>query len=234
MNIMNIIHCIAGDVSSSNENSLTSAKAKRLSGKTKGLINDSKPDCDVIYDNTSHPPARPPRPKRGTPHMRDQRNRPHRPRTKCSPKVAKDKTKVNIHSTQNGIQNEAFTQNDEEPTKASTVANGSVEHSNGNAKSVYTISKSATCCSRFFERKQIPLDEHTYILATDGDMEFDAECVLNLLNLCNNDRRLGGACGRTHPVCPKTGPLVWYQKFDYAKGNHIFYGFWGQDSILIK
>jgi len=63
------------------------------------------------------------------------------------------------------------------------------------------------------------IDDHTYILATDADMEFTDSSVLDLLNLCHYDRRVGGACGRTHPIGQKTGPLVWYQKFEYAKGR---------------
>ncbi len=68
-------------------------------------------------------------------------------------------------------------------------------------------------------KRKLSLDDHTYILATDADMEFTEDSVVDLLNLCNQDRRLGGACGRTHPIGQRTGPLVWYQKFEYAKGN---------------
>ena len=62
------------------------------------------------------------------------------------------------------------------------------------------------------------LGDNTYILATDADMKFSADSVVDLLNLCNHDHRIGGACGRTHPAGKKTGPLVSYQKFEYAKG----------------
>ena len=59
------------------------------------------------------------------------------------------------------------------------------------------------------------------ILATDADMEFNDDSVLDLLHLCHYDRRVGGACGRTHPIGQKSGPLVWYQKFEYAKGSWL-------------
>ena len=68
-------------------------------------------------------------------------------------------------------------------------------------------------------RGRMPMDDHTYILATDADMEFTEDSMLSLINLCNHDRRLGGACGRTHPIGQRIGPLVWYQKFEYAKGQ---------------
>ena len=62
-------------------------------------------------------------------------------------------------------------------------------------------------------------DDHTYILATDADMEFKAEAVLELLYLCNSDNRLGGACGRTHPIGKHCSSIVWHQIFEYAKGK---------------
>lgn len=64
----------------------------------------------------------------------------------------------------------------------------------------------------------VEVDEHTYILATDADMEFSAQSVRSLLDLCEADLRVGGSCGRTHPQGYRTNPLVWYQKFEYAKG----------------
>ena len=45
--------------------------------------------------------------------------------------------------------------------------------------------------SKTLENQTIPLDDHTYILATDADMEFDDESVKDLLDLCNGDRRIG-------------------------------------------
>lgn len=61
------------------------------------------------------------------------------------------------------------------------------------------------------------IDNQTYILATDADMKFDADSILELLTVCNSDMRLGGACGRTHPVGNKNNPIVWFQMFEYAK-----------------
>ena len=61
-------------------------------------------------------------------------------------------------------------------------------------------------------------DKNTYILATDADMLFNDTSVLDLVNVCNEDLRLGAACGRTHPMGKKINPIVWYQIFEYAKG----------------
>ncbi|KAK7109660.1 hypothetical protein V1264_013661 [Littorina saxatilis] len=60
-------------------------------------------------------------------------------------------------------------------------------------------------------------DKNTYILATDADMLFDDTAVLDVVNVCNGDLRLGAACGRTHPMGKKINPIVWYQIFEYAK-----------------
>ncbi|KAK7496323.1 hypothetical protein BaRGS_00012488, partial [Batillaria attramentaria] len=60
-------------------------------------------------------------------------------------------------------------------------------------------------------------DKQTYILATDADMLFNDAAVLDLVNVCNEDLRLGAACGRTYPMGKKVNPIVWYQIFEYAK-----------------
>ena len=62
-------------------------------------------------------------------------------------------------------------------------------------------------------------DDHTFILATDADMAFHGEAVKELLELCGSDLRVGAACGRTHPVGKRSGPIVWHQVFEYAKGT---------------
>ncbi|XP_036362447.1 uncharacterized protein LOC118765089 [Octopus sinensis] len=60
-------------------------------------------------------------------------------------------------------------------------------------------------------------ESQVYILATDADMEFKDTAVLELLQMSNNDKRIGAACGRTHPQGKRTGPVVWHQIFEYAK-----------------
>ena len=88
----------------------------------------------------------------------------------------------------------------------------------GNSSPIFTVS-SETITSSFYTKPAAPLDDNTYILATDADMEFNADSVHNLLDLCNYDHRVGGACGRTHPIGKRIGPMVWYQMFEYAKGK---------------
>lgn len=65
--------------------------------------------------------------------------------------------------------------------------------------------------------ENLEIDEHTYILATDADMKFDVDSIIDVLTACNSDMRLGGACGRTHPIGDKSNPIVWFQMFEYAK-----------------
>ncbi|XP_052072416.1 uncharacterized protein LOC127710528 [Mytilus californianus] len=58
------------------------------------------------------------------------------------------------------------------------------------------------------------LAENSYILALDGDVDFEPEAVLSLMRRMNKSSKVGAACGRIHPR--GSGPMVWYQKFEYA------------------
>ena len=40
-----------------------------------------------------------------------------------------------------------------------------------------------------------------------------------LMDLMSRDPTVGAVCGRTHPM--GSGPLVWYQIFDYAIGHWL-------------
>lgn len=61
--------------------------------------------------------------------------------------------------------------------------------------------------------------ENTFVLALDGDINFRPHAVQLLVDLMKKNRNLGAACGRIHPV--GTGPMVWYQKFEYAIGHWL-------------
>ncbi|XP_052079431.1 chitin synthase chs-2-like [Mytilus californianus] len=61
--------------------------------------------------------------------------------------------------------------------------------------------------------KQAALD-NTFLLALDGDVDFEPEAVLSLMRRMNKSKIVGAACGRIHPI--GSGPMVWYQKFEYA------------------
>ncbi|CAH1251640.1 Hypp9108 [Branchiostoma lanceolatum] len=60
-----------------------------------------------------------------------------------------------------------------------------------------------------------------YILATDGDVDFDADSIVAMLlqMLSDREEQVGAVCARTHPV--GSGPFVWYQMFDYAIGHWL-------------
>ncbi|KAL5019917.1 hypothetical protein ScPMuIL_002809 [Solemya velum] len=59
--------------------------------------------------------------------------------------------------------------------------------------------------------------EDTFILTTDADVHFTPESVEALLDLMTRDQNTGAVCARTHPL--GSGPLVWYQTFEYAIGH---------------
>ncbi|XP_063425374.1 chitin synthase chs-1-like [Mytilus trossulus] len=56
--------------------------------------------------------------------------------------------------------------------------------------------------------------DNTFILALDGDVDFNPQSVKHLLNRMEKDPNVGAACGRIHPI--GSGVMVWYQKFEYA------------------
>ena len=59
--------------------------------------------------------------------------------------------------------------------------------------------------------------DKAFILTTDADVEFTSGSVVALLDILARDGKAGAVCARTHPL--GTGPIVWYQKFDYAIGH---------------
>ncbi|ELT98539.1 hypothetical protein CAPTEDRAFT_177712 [Capitella teleta] len=61
--------------------------------------------------------------------------------------------------------------------------------------------------------------ENTYLLTLDGDIDFKAESVTLLVDRMKKNKKVGAACGRIHPI--GTGPMVWYQKFEYAIGHWL-------------
>ncbi|XP_071123865.1 chitin synthase chs-2-like [Mytilus edulis] len=63
------------------------------------------------------------------------------------------------------------------------------------------------------EEKKI-IAQNTFILALDGDVDFQPRAVHLLIDRMKKNLKVGAACGRIHPI--GNGPMVWYQKFEYA------------------
>jgi len=61
--------------------------------------------------------------------------------------------------------------------------------------------------------------ENTFILALDGDVEFQPRAVDLMLDKIKENKRLGSVCGRVLPI--GAGPVVWYQQFEYAVGHWL-------------
>ncbi|KAL7669316.1 hypothetical protein ACOME3_009978 [Neoechinorhynchus agilis] len=59
----------------------------------------------------------------------------------------------------------------------------------------------------------------TYILAIDGDVDFQPESVEILVERMNKNHALGAACGQILPT--GGGPLLWLQRFEYAIGHWL-------------
>ena len=59
--------------------------------------------------------------------------------------------------------------------------------------------------------------DQSFILTTDADVKFTHESVEALIDQITEDPGVGAVCARTHPM--GSGPIVWYQIFDYAIGH---------------
>ena len=59
--------------------------------------------------------------------------------------------------------------------------------------------------------------DNAFILTTDADIDFTSNSVMALLDILARDKGIGAVCARTHPL--GSGPVVWYQKFEYAIGH---------------
>lgn len=87
-------------------------------------------------------------------------------------------------------------------------------------------SKSKSKCFKGFgnllnnmDDKQRIRAENTFLLALDGDVDFRPEAVRLLVDRMKKNKKVGAACGRIHPI--GSGPMVWYQKFEYAIGHWL-------------
>lgn len=59
--------------------------------------------------------------------------------------------------------------------------------------------------------------KNTYLLALDGDIDFQPEAVHLLVQYMKKKDNIGACCGRIHPV--GSGAMSWYQVFEYAVGH---------------
>ena len=67
------------------------------------------------------------------------------------------------------------------------------------------------------EKCKMVSKDNAFILTTDADIDFTSDSVIALLDILARDKEVGAVCARTHPL--GSGPVVWYQKFDYAIGH---------------
>ena len=63
-------------------------------------------------------------------------------------------------------------------------------------------------------------DDHEYfILALDGDVDFQPKALTTLLNRMARSPKNGAACGRIYPL--GSGPVYWFQVWEYAIGHWL-------------
>lgn len=63
------------------------------------------------------------------------------------------------------------------------------------------------------------ISHNTFLLALDGDIDFQPESVHLLVDYMKKNKTLGAACGRIHPI--GSGAMAWYQVFEYAVGHWL-------------
>ena len=68
------------------------------------------------------------------------------------------------------------------------------------------------------ERKDV-IAENTYLLALDGDVDFQPDAAVRLVDLMKKNKGVGAACGRIHPT--GSGWMPMYQVFEYAVGHWL-------------
>ncbi|MEQ2216248.1 hypothetical protein XENOCAPTIV_013120, partial [Xenoophorus captivus] len=75
-------------------------------------------------------------------------------------------------------------------------------------------------CNENYLSKEIQREkQNTYLLALDGDTDFQPAAVVLLIDRLKMYPRVGAACGRIHPT--GSGPAVWFQKFEYAVSHWL-------------
>lgn len=68
-------------------------------------------------------------------------------------------------------------------------------------------------------RQKRTIAENTFLLALDGDVDFQPNAVQLLVDRMRKNPNVGAACGRIHPI--GSGPMVWYQQFEYAVSHWL-------------
>ena len=94
----------------------------------------------------------------------------------------------------------------------------------------YLLIEEKQCSDASKER----IAENTYLLALDGDVDFQPDAALRLVDLMKKKEGVGAACGRIHPTgsgympgnvkhVKLLKPIYFsaYQKFEYAVGHWL-------------
>ena len=61
--------------------------------------------------------------------------------------------------------------------------------------------------------------KNTFILALDGDVDFQPEAVHQVIDTLKSNHKAGACCGVIKPL--GSGMIFWYQKFEYAVGHWL-------------
>ena len=61
--------------------------------------------------------------------------------------------------------------------------------------------------------------DNTFLLALDGDVDFEPKAMLLLVDLLRKDEKVGAACGRIHPT--GSGTFICIQQDLHSDAKHM-------------
>ena len=82
----------------------------------------------------------------------------------------------------------------------------------------YLIGYKIDTCQMKFNGDEVT-KENSFVLALDGDVDFEPEAVELVLDRMRRNKNVGACCNQIHPQ--GSGYLVWYQRFEYAVGHWL-------------
>ena len=80
----------------------------------------------------------------------------------------------------------------------------------------YLIGWKLDACQEMMNQQTLEKDK-CFILALDGDVDFDPPALDLVLNRLLRNEKVAACCGQIHPT--GSGYLVAYQRFEYAVGH---------------
>ena len=79
----------------------------------------------------------------------------------------------------------------------------------------YFLGFKLSCNPDLTEEQKIVRSRNTYLLALDGDVDFQPIALILLIDLMRRQEKVGAVCGRIHPIGSGIVGLISYHYFNY-------------------